>query len=291
MIAGAPPRAMRTDPRLMSDQQLLAACTLRPWERRLRNAFLSGLGCAAQLAAAAAAVAVAPGLVPSLDFPKSLVLVLPVLWLELCLAMAAHSLAERRRNVFWREIGRRYGGTRLKDCVRELDDDTAQGASRARADACVILGGAALPHGGSWLVRVWLLPHGGGAVERRSVSPGYLADDSAEHVRLAAGEAPLTAEEADGLRGLLDAARDSRNRRVDSDVKDGAPAEVAVWLRGRGVVFTGECNLAGIPPAAQNLPVVRLMQAVQALGAKVTSPPLLVGAFNHRTGEILLGGA
>jgi len=196
--------------------------------------------------------------------------------------------ALRRRGVYWREIQRRYAGLKLKECVREVEQQSA-GGRYAAAEACVVVTGHALPSTAVWLIRAWLLSGDGGWVERRNLVPGYLQGDDASGTLKEAGDASISADESERLRRLIDEAAADRTRHVPSTVFDGDPAEVAVWVRGRGVVLSGDFNLAGVPAAKEELPVVRLIRGVRDLGSKVPLTPLAVGACNALTGQIQLG--
>ena len=269
----------------MSDHELLDACTLLPWERGLHRFVWSGVGCAAGLVM----FAIPPVLVYLLRggvrgagasaAVAAVTLIIPALWAY----FGVHSLAVRRRNRYWHEIKRRFAGLETKHYLRDVESRAMTGS------ACVVLTGAALPHGGAWLVRAWLYPGGTGRVERRSLRPSYLVGETAQDIEVESGDAPLEAEEAEALRVLINEAVAHRGRIVHSEARDGAPAEVAVWAWELGVVKTGRCNLAGVPANREHLPVVRLMRRVWELGRKVPGDGQPFGSFNSTTGAIQLG--
>jgi hypothetical protein len=197
------------------------------------------------------------------------------------------ALANRRRKVYWTELKRRFGGAELGAYLRDTQDEAETGRG-PDAEACVVLSGWALPHGGAWVIRAWLRSDGGW-VERATLRPHFLSEERADDVRVTAAKAPLTAGDAADLKRLMDAARRDWPRRVVSAVMDGAPAEVAVWVRGGRIVRLGSCNLAGIPDRERNLPVVQLMLRVSELGGKVNGPPVAFGAYDAQKNQIHLG--
>jgi hypothetical protein len=179
------------------------------------------------------------------------------------------STAGRRRKPYWRELQRRYAGLSLKDYVRD--------AGSRLGDACIILTGAYLPGRTAWLTCVTLHADRegqavGGKVERRELSPAWTLAESAGEVTLSSGSSQLDAEPAEALRLLANRAVADGNRSVPSRVIDGNPAELAVWVRRRGLVLTARCNLAGVSPEHEPLTAVQLMRRVWELGQAVPLP-------------------
>jgi hypothetical protein len=271
-------------PAEMSDAELIEACRLTPQERRWEQTLDSRWGCGSVLLVVAIVLYVANAAWKwaaggGLHWG---VLILSGFFMAGTLYLRLHGWAERRREVYWAELRRRYAEPGLDEMERE----TTQGGRRAGADRVVIVHGAALPHGGYWLTRVWLRPDGGGWVERRTLSP-FVLPGAREPIRLGAGEVPLSPEENARVREL--AAAEFRGH-ISATVKDGAPARVIVWERGRGVTRRGSCNLAGVPERKREHPMIRLMTVVEELGRRVDVPGLLVGscdfAGNIRIGEM-----
>jgi hypothetical protein len=266
----------------MSDAELIEACRLTPQERRWADTLDSRWGCGGALLVAAVALyavntawrwALGGGLHWAALAWAGVVLV-GTLYIGLM------AFVERRQRAYWAELRRRYAEPGLDEVERE----TTQGGRRAGVDRVVIVTGAALPHGGYWMTRVWLQADGNGWVERRTLSPFVLAGGR-EPIRLGAGEAPLAAEEAARVRDLAGA---EFGGHITATVKDGAPARVVVWERGRGVTRRGSCNLAGVPERKRDYPMIRLMTYVEELGRRVAAPALLMGSCDF-AGNIRLG--
>jgi hypothetical protein len=280
---------MRHDLRSINDEALLEACSLLPWELRLHRFVWSGTGCLTWLILYSLPL-VAFYLLPRRPHITASLIVAAAVFTLIPAALTylgIDALANRRRNVYWAELKRRYGGADLGVYLRDTQDEAEAGRGRD-AEACIVLSGWALPHGGAWVVRAWLRPDGGW-VERATLRPHFLSDERADEVRVATGEASLSAEDAADLKRLADAATKDWPRRVVSAVMDGVPVEVAVWVRGRGIVRLGSCNLAGIPDRKRNLPVVQLMLRVSELGGRVNGPPVAFGAYDGQKNQIQLG--
>ena len=278
----------------LSDEQLLEQCEFLPWERRLHEWTWSWRGCGTSLLFAGACIWLAyrlgrPFLV--YDF-VTFFLIGAGLMLAPLAFFQMDDLAERRRNRYWAELQRRYAGAAPDTYVNQIQAETAT-AGAEPPDLALVLAGHALPHGGTWLVRVVLRPDGCGKVERRTLQPGRLdgvGKDLAGAARFK-GSAPLSPNECDEVRTLVDEALAAGPKvSVMSEVMDGSPAELAVYRRGSGVVLRADCNLCGVPERHKARPAIRLMLLADRLGRKVVAPHTLIGSCNALTGEVRVGG-
>jgi hypothetical protein len=252
---------MRLAPRSLSDEALVKECDLLPWERKLHRFAWSGTGCATGWV-----VALGPAFLCSLlirpwnlhPLPAA-VIGTAVMVTSVSLYILLVSTAQRRRKPYWRELQRRYAGLPLDEYVREADSHSG--------DACITLTGSNPPADAAWLVHVTLHGDGdgyavAGKIERRELSPAWALGESPGPVTMASADLQLDAPQAEALRLLANRAVADGSRSVSSTVIDGAPAELAVWVRRRGLVLRGRCNLAGVSAANESLPVVQLMRRV-----------------------------
>jgi len=206
-------------------------------------------------------------------------LILATPMLTAMLFIAALAKIHARGGIYWNELRRRYAEV----SEEEAEQEASPGGRREGADLRVSVAGAALPHGGGWVTVVWLWPDGRGVVERRTLSPSV--PRNVGDIRFGSGEVALTAEECARVRAL---AAPPFGGNVRSTVKDGAPARVVVWERGRGVVRRGSCNLAGVPKRRRGDPMIQLMMCVAELGWRAGGEALLTGSCDW-SGNIELG--
>lgn len=256
----------------LPDRELIEACRLRGWERRLHDLVWSGWGCAGSLLVPAVLV-VAGHLAVRDRVPHNadLYLFIPVaLWLAGIIFLSLSSVCTRRRRRYWKELQRRYAGAGIKAYVRQAESEAASDTGAA-PNLVVILSGAALPHGGNWLVIVRLWPNQTGTVEVRTLSFAFASTHDADRIEMQTARITLSASECARVVETIAGLRTSRRSRFPSTVMDGAPASLALWERGSGVIGTATCNLAGVPSKHEEHPAVRLMRLTAELARKAPS--------------------
>jgi hypothetical protein len=264
---------MKRKPDQMTEEELLQACSLRPWEKRL-----SSSGCFLSSVLSVLLLVFFP-----LPFQLPWFVYL-ILWLVVVLAFMnlLRFIVGWRFRPHRRELERRYGHIPFSRIVEE----TRQALQASGAPEWVVLFRGTTRNGVvlAFLRIEWYDRPGKPGRIVVTISPKFEFENSVDpRPKMEAKERELTPAEEARLRSALEALPSLMlTDTMDTNATRGYPCTVAVLRRQPSMVTQATCNLMGLSEAEMDSPTPTLMRHLLALAESLSKHPLIAGWSTFR---------